>query len=290
MCLPRSRKPPELGLLILTILILTHSSQPAPSYTTLVYKGCAKQPLSNPYPQTLASLFASLTPQSSKSRFAKASSAALTGLFQCRGDLSPADCHACVVTIPPMMDKLCGRVIAARIQLLGCYMLYEAAGFAQISGMAMLYKSCSRKTAGAGAGFEEKRDTALSALENGVGGGAGFFTTSFGDVYALGQCEGDVGAADCAECVRSAVQRAQVECGGAVGGQIYLHRCFIGYSYYANGLPKRGSPSSPSSYSSGGGPDTGKTVAIILGGAAGIGFFVICLLFARGLIKKKDDY
>lgn len=38
----------------------------------------------------------------------------------------------------------------------------------------------------------------------------------------------------------------------------------------------------------GSGPNTGKTVAIILGGAAGVGFLVIFLLFARGLLKKKD--
>lgn len=36
------------------------------------------------------------------------------------------------------------------------------------------------------------------------------------------------------------------------------------------------------------GQSTGKTVAIILGGAAGVGFLVICLLFARGLMKKHD--
>lgn len=36
------------------------------------------------------------------------------------------------------------------------------------------------------------------------------------------------------------------------------------------------------------GPNTGKTVAIILGGAAGVGFVVICLMFARGLMKKHD--
>lgn len=38
----------------------------------------------------------------------------------------------------------------------------------------------------------------------------------------------------------------------------------------------------------GGGPNTVKTVAIIVGGAAGVGFLVICLLFARGLLKKKN--
>lgn len=34
--------------------------------------------------------------------------------------------------------------------------------------------------------------------------------------------------------------------------------------------------------------NTGKTVAIILGGAAGVGFLVICTLFARSLMKKHD--
>lgn len=34
--------------------------------------------------------------------------------------------------------------------------------------------------------------------------------------------------------------------------------------------------------------NTGKTVAIILGGAAGVGFLVIFLLFARNLMKKHD--
>ena len=36
------------------------------------------------------------------------------------------------------------------------------------------------------------------------------------------------------------------------------------------------------------GQQTAKTVAIVLGGAVGVGFLVICLLFARSLVKKKD--
>uniref|UniRef100_A0A0A0L9N8 Uncharacterized protein n=1 Tax=Cucumis sativus TaxID=3659 RepID=A0A0A0L9N8_CUCSA len=38
------------------------------------------------------------------------------------------------------------------------------------------------------------------------------------------------------------------------------------------------------------GGNIGKTVAIILGSTAGVAFVVICLLFARGLMKKHDDY
>jgi hypothetical protein len=36
------------------------------------------------------------------------------------------------------------------------------------------------------------------------------------------------------------------------------------------------------------GQQTAKTVAIVLGGAVGVGFLVICLLFARSLVKKKE--
>ncbi|KAG8369802.1 hypothetical protein BUALT_Bualt14G0051500 [Buddleja alternifolia] len=235
MSLPRN---PFLLLIILTIFeLIPHSKSAATDYTTLVYKGCAKQDLSDPtgvYSQALSSLFGTLIAQSSKSKFYKTTSGSsqttITGLFQCRGDLSNVDCYQCVSRLPILIDKLCGKPIAARIQLYGCYMLYEVSGFAQISGMEMLYKSCSGKNSG-GAGFEERRDTALTSLENGMSSSSsngGFYTASYESVYVLGQCEGDVGASDCVECVKSAVQRAQVECGSSVAGQVYLHKCFIG--------------------------------------------------------------
>ncbi|KAL8486705.1 hypothetical protein ACS0TY_022947 [Phlomoides rotata] len=250
-----------LFLAISTILHLIPLSKSSPDSNTLVYKGCAKQSLSDPtgvYSQALSSLFGTLLAQSSKAKFFKTTAgngqSTITGLFQCRGDLSNVDCYNCVSKLPILIDKLCGKPIAARLQLFGCYMLYEVAGFAQISGMEMLYKSCSGTNVG-GAGFEERRDTALSSLGNGMTSSGGFYTTSYESVYVLGQCEGDVGTSDCVECVKSAVQRAQVECGSSIAGQIYLHKCFISYSYYPNGIPKKSSSASytsPSSSSSSG--------------------------------------
>ncbi|XP_016450312.1 plasmodesmata-located protein 2-like [Nicotiana tabacum] len=289
----------SLFLVILAILMLIPLTESASENTNLVYKGCAKQALSDPsgvYSQALSTLFGSLVSQSSKSNFYKtttgSSQTTITGLFQCRGDLSNVECYNCVSGLPILIDKLCGTPVAARIQLLGCYMLYEVSGFPQISGMEMLYKTCSGKNA-QGSGFEEKRDTAFSSLENGMASATnGFYTTSYESVYVVGQCEGDVGSSDCVECVKSAVQKTQVECGSSVSGQIFLHKCFVSFSYYPNGAPKKSSSSSywSPSPSSGTGQNTGKTVAIILGGAAGVGFLVICLLFARNLTKKHDDY
>lgn len=271
----------------------------ASDYSTLVYKGCAKQAFTDPagvYSQALSALFQSLLSQSMKVKFFKTTTGTgqttITGLFQCRGDLSNSDCYNCVSQLPTLANKLCGKTLSSRIQLYGCYMLYEVAGFSQISGMEMLFKTCGATNI-AGTGFEERRDTAFSVLENGVVSSHGFYTTNYQSVYVLGQCEGDVGDSDCGGCIKSAVQRAQVECGSSISGQIYLHKCFISYRYYPNGVPRRSSSSSysnPSSSSSGTGQNPGKTVAIILGGAAAVGFLVILLMFARSVLKKRDDY
>ncbi|XP_057959132.1 plasmodesmata-located protein 2 isoform X2 [Malania oleifera] len=244
---------------LIFLILFDILAESAPDYSALVFKGCSKQDLADPtgaYSQARSTVLGTLVSQSTKVKFYKANAGggqtAFSGLFQCRGDLSNADCYSCVSNLPTLLDKLCGQSkAAARIQLYGCSMHYEVAGFAQVSGMEMLYKACGSKNVG-GSGFEERRDTALSALESGVGGGGnGFYATTFESVYAVAQCEGDLGSADCGECVKSAVQRSQVECGSAVSGQMYLNKCFIGYNYYRNGVPKNpSSSSSSSSYSS----------------------------------------
>ncbi|OVA09445.1 Gnk2-homologous domain [Macleaya cordata] len=184
-----------------------------------------------------------------------------------------------------MTKRLCGNTIAGRIQLNGCYGLYEVAGFPQVSGVKMLYKSCGGSEA-AGNGFDDRRNTAFGEVENGVGSGGGFYATSYQNMYVMGQCEGDLSSGDCVGCVKAAVQNAQVECGGSISGQIYLHKCYISYSYYPNGVPSKSSSSSSGS----GHQNIGKTVAIVIGGTAAAGFVVSLLLFLKSLTKKRDDY
>ncbi|KAL9240272.1 hypothetical protein vseg_014512 [Gypsophila vaccaria] len=283
-----------ISLLIFFLCITISKSSSPPDYTTLVYKGCAKQALSDPtgaFAQSLSTLTQTLIQQSSRSKFYKTTAggpqSTISGLFQCRGDLSSGDCYSCVSKLPQISDTLCGKVVASRIQLIGCYMLYEVSGFTQISGLQMLFKVCS-PTNVAGPGFEMRRDTALQVMQNGLVNG--FYSTTYQGVYVLGQCQGDLGSSDCGQCVKSAVEKAQVECGSSLSGQVYLHKCFISYGYYPNGVPTKSFGYSSSGYSSGSGQNTGKTVAIIVGGTAGVGFLVIMALFVRGLKKKDDDY
>ena len=232
-------KPLSLLFLSLPLLAIIVSSS---DYTTLVYKGCADQKFQDPsgvFTQTLRNLFDSLQSQSSAAKFYKTTAgdgqSAVTGLFQCRGDLSSSDCRTCVSKIPEMSLKLCDNTIAARIQLTGCYMRYEVAGFKQVSGTELLYKVCG-STRASGAGFRDRLGMALGEIVKGIEGSNGFYTGTYESVFVLGQCEGDLGSADCVDCAKSAVDRAQSECGDSISGQIYLQKCYVSYAYYPNGV------------------------------------------------------
>ncbi|MFS7999134.1 hypothetical protein Hanom_Chr12g01162441 [Helianthus anomalus] len=72
--------------------------------------------------------------------------------------------------------------------------LQKQSGNLQISGMELLYKTCGKKS-NASVNFQQIRDSTFSSLESVVGSGNG--------------------ASDCECCVKSVVQRAQVECGSS---------------------------------------------------------------------------
>uniref|UniRef100_A0ACD5TUD5 Uncharacterized protein n=1 Tax=Avena sativa TaxID=4498 RepID=A0ACD5TUD5_AVESA len=289
---------PHRAVAAAAVLLLLLLSPPRPvagaDLYALVYKGCANQTFQGGVaPATIAALSSALSAQAASAKFYKTSSASASasvlGLFQCRGDLSGPDCSSCVARAMSSWSDQCGAAVAARVQLNGCLALYEVSGFPQVSGVQMLYKTCGTGGGGGGEGdggdLEVRRGTAFAQLEAGVGTSAGgFFATSYQQVYALAQCEGDLSPVDCSNCVTQAVQHVQVECGGASSGQVYLDKCYITYSYYPHGVPHGGGGGGL------GGQQTAKTVAIVLGGALALGFLVICLLFARSLVKKKDDY
>ncbi|CAI9778709.1 unnamed protein product [Fraxinus pennsylvanica] len=271
-------------LLILLIPAVFSTVGSSSDKNDLVYKGCANQDFQDfngIYKQTLKNLFDTLISQSSTTKFYKATSgegqSAINGLFQCRGDLSNSDCASCVKKASEMSEKLCGHSIAVRVQLNGCYLRYEIAGFREASGTELLYKVCG-STRASGTGFDDRLNSALDEVVKGVGSGnSGFYTGGYESVYVLGQCEGDLSSGDCVNCVKNAIDKAKSECGASISAQIYLQECYITYTYYPSGVPTNTSPSF-SSGSVGTRKNTQKTVAIIIGGAAGIGLGIACLI------------
>ncbi|KAI9122243.1 hypothetical protein K1719_006932 [Acacia pycnantha] len=283
---------PSLLLVTASLLLLLHLISAAEN-TNLVYKGCAEQKLEDPsgiYSQNLQALMTSLVGQSGQKPFSSTTSGdnqnAIMGLYQCRGDLTNSDCYNCVSKIPNLLDKLCGKVAAARVQLVGCNMRYEIVGFKQIPETQLLYRVCGKKVKGSE--LEERRETAFGMVVSGVKtGGNLFYTGSYQSLYVLGQCQGDLDGADCGDCVKSAEDQAKVQCRNSISAQIYLHRCYVSYSFYPNGVPRISSSSSSSSGT--GQQHTQKTVALAVGGFAAVGFLIACLLFFKSVFKKRSN-
>ncbi|KAG4138839.1 hypothetical protein ERO13_D07G158000v2 [Gossypium hirsutum] len=287
------RKSPSLLSVSLVSITIFLGSFPfvatAADYTNLVFKGCADQKFQDPsgvYLQNLKNLMQDLVSQSSQRTFSTAASGedpnAINGLYQCRGDLSTSQCYSCVSKIPKISDKVCGKAVAARVQLSGCYLRYEIAGFKQVPETEFLYKVCGSSSSGR-TEFEKRRETAFNMAEEGVKSGSSlFYTGDYQSVYVLAQCQGDMGTANCGDCVKTAFETAKNNCGDSVSAQLYLHKCYISYSYYPNGIP---------TISSGTGETrqhTQKTVAIAVGGVAGLGFLLVCLMFLKSVVKKRS--
>ncbi|KAJ7978160.1 cysteine-rich repeat secretory protein 3 [Quillaja saponaria] len=243
---------------------------PISDYTTLVYKNCtASQTIfinpspKAPFPQTLSALFQQLVEQSSQTKFFKtiesgSDETVISGLFQCRGDISNEDCYNCVNKLPEISNTLCSHAISARVQLHGCYThYYKTDGFTEIDpyvsdqGKLLLHKTCG-----------ELNPVAADQLK---------------------ECEGDLEACDCGECVSDAVQVAQEDCGSSVSGQIYMDKCFISYVYNPDGKPRASYPGIE------GRKDDRKLAAIIVGGAAAVCFGLIFILFIKSRCKKDDE-
>ncbi|KAH7866378.1 hypothetical protein Vadar_019570 [Vaccinium darrowii] len=251
----------------------------------LVYRHCANQYLSTDrtgsLPQILSSLFDELVEQSSQSKFYETSVGddyiAVSGLFQCRNDLSRDQCFNCVNRLPEM-------TVPAQIRLLGCYLHYKADG-SQVSRLELQHKTCSEFKA-VNDGFEEVRDGALAAVVSGVVEGNGFCDTSYESMHVIAQCQGNLEGCDCGECVTNAVQIAQDECGESISGEVYLDSCFMSYNYDGiNEIPSnsnQGFGKGPAGNSS-----SGRGQAIVAGGAVAVLLVFFFFYMCRSSRKKS---
>ncbi|POO02916.1 Gnk2-like domain containing protein [Trema orientale] len=291
-------KPFFLLILFFVTLSLLCVKTISDSNNSLVFKTCSDRKIltsrHQSHSQAFSSLLQELVSQSSKSKFFKTTQlsdlddqTAISGLFQCREDISNETCRNCVETLPEMATNLCKTASSARVQLKECYIRYEPEDmllekYYSHNELVLLHKTCGAESNHVD-GFEEMRSAAFSALEDAVVEEGGFCKTNYQLVQAMAQCEGEMEACECGECVNKAAEIAQEECGNAVSAEIYLDTCFLSYSYYPQGIPvdreNRGKSNS----------NNGRTLAIVLGGAAALCFGFIFMLFIKSWTKKDDD-
>ncbi|XP_028187634.1 plasmodesmata-located protein 1-like [Glycine soja] len=132
------------------------------------------------YCQNLKPLLDSLVLVSTQKGFVATTQNTFTGTFQCRGDLSNAECYNYVSKIPNMLGHLCGGGTGAAERVLPMVR-----------------------------GGQVRRDVAFGMMENNMQNNKNlFYTGSYQSLYVLGQCEGILGNADCGGCIKSVMELA----------------------------------------------------------------------------------
>ncbi|KAH1262169.1 Cysteine-rich repeat secretory protein 56 [Glycine max] len=130
------------------------------------------------YCQNLKPLLDSLVLVSTQKGFVATTQNTFTGTFQCRGDLSNAECYNYVSKIPNMLGHLCGGGTGAAERVLP--MVQGGLGYiASVQGVR---------------GSQSGRQWRVLG--------------SYQSLYVLGQCEGILGNADCGGCIKSVMELA----------------------------------------------------------------------------------
>ncbi|CAM0945045.1 unnamed protein product [Alopecurus aequalis] len=284
---------PLLGSYVVIMLVLLHF-RAAPTALvhaatgTFVYAGCSpsKYERNTPYENNLNSLLTSIASTASSGatynsftagvggdgaaadgQAEEAARAAAYGLYQCRGDLSPGDCVACVKETVARLGAVCANSYAASLQVDGCYVRYDASDFVGRADNTVAYRKCSSSTS-EDVGFLKSRDGVLRQLQ--AQAATGYKLTTSGTVQGVAQCLGDIAAPECAACLAEAVVQLKGTCGSALAADVYLEQCYV--KYWANGHDFRSSQD----YS---GDEFGRTVAIIVGILAGLALIVVFISF-----------
>ncbi|KAK4777015.1 hypothetical protein SAY86_005703 [Trapa natans] len=217
----------------------------------------------------------------------------ISGHYQCRRDITNHDCHSCVLKLPHITNTHCSRAIAAKIQLSGCSLNYEADSFAEATDQlpaegikyGMEHKVCSQERVET-EGFNELRDSAFEELETGVLTRQGYCRANRESFQAVAQCDEDMGGCECGKCISEAVETVKAECKMAASGQVFLGRCSVSYvyGYHGEGFPFPGYQEGDE----GGEHHTGRKIAIVLGGGAAAVLVGLILLALLGFgLKRK---
>ncbi|PNT69138.1 hypothetical protein BRADI_3g50090v3, partial [Brachypodium distachyon] len=289
-------------LVIMLVLFTVFSLRAAPTAAqgatdTFIYAGCSpsKYEPHTAFESNLNSLLTSIASSSARATYNSFSSGAGSGsnaqsesqpqaasgagagprtaaygLYQCRGDLSPGDCAACVQRTVARLGAVCANAYAAALQADGCYVRYDADDFVgRADNTAVAYRRCGSGSSDDGA-FLRSREGVLRQLQL-QAAARGYKVITSGAVQGVAQCLGDIAApGGCGACLAQAVAQLKDACGSALAADVYLEQCYV--KYWADGHDFRSSQD----YS---GDEFGRTVAIIIGILAGLALLVIFISF-----------
>ncbi|XP_031095447.1 cysteine-rich receptor-like protein kinase 25 isoform X2 [Ipomoea triloba] len=229
--------------------------------------------------------------------------AAVYGLFMCRGDVSAADCGACVSDASATVLQLCPNQTTATIWYNFCTLRYSGEPVYGIPNPSFVplysyngnnhsqpdsFMMSVNKTltqVAAGVVNDQSPDRKFATEE-------GNFTESE-RIYSLAQCRPDIGNPDCQTCLRKAIQELQSCCYSRLSATALSLDCNMKYAtepFYniSTAAPPWAPPpiSPPSSTSAGNkGNSSSKLIIAIVVPVIGVTLFIAIFCFVR--IKKE---
>ncbi|KAL8463674.1 hypothetical protein ACS0TY_033580 [Phlomoides rotata] len=204
------------------------------SVESFVYVGCTQQTYTpgTPYESNVNSILASLVNSASISNFntfnTTTSLPVVSGLFQCRGDLSSPDCHHCVAAAVTRLGTFCVGTSGAALQLEGCFVKYDSTSFLGAEDKTAVSSKCGPPSSSSSSSTSG-RDAVLAYLSAG-GGGQYFRVGGSGKVQGMVQCVQDLSMGECQDCVSEAIQRLKTQCQDSPWGDMFLAKCYARYS------------------------------------------------------------
>ncbi|KAH7570906.1 hypothetical protein JRO89_XS05G0219800 [Xanthoceras sorbifolium] len=222
-------------MVMITLSLLTTPSSSATD--SFVFGGCSqlKYAQGSPYENNVNSLLASLVNSAMLNTYnnftfpGTTSQETLYGLYQCRGDLSSADCGRCVARAVSQLGTLCLDSCGGALQLEGCFVKYDNISFLGVEDKTVVVKKCGPLTAFDSDGLI-RRDAVLGYLGSGDGSYKTYRVGGSGNINGVAQCVGDLSASECQDCLSEAIGRLKTDCGAAKWGDVYLAKCYARYS------------------------------------------------------------
>ncbi|XP_028776253.1 cysteine-rich receptor-like protein kinase 25 [Neltuma alba] len=165
----------------------------------------------------------------------------ITGLFLCRGDVTPAVCQPCVAAASKEIRRLCPNQTESIIWYDVCMLRYTNGNLNPMVPYVSL-----RNTNTIASSERDRFDRVLSNMLNNVTEKANIQTGSTGKrfataevnftssetLYSLAQCTPDSAGSVCDSCFRSAIASLPSCCSGSKGANVLVPSCNIRYEFY----------------------------------------------------------
>ncbi|CAN0906141.1 Plasmodesmata-located protein 6 [Linum grandiflorum] len=277
--------------LLVTLVQFNAGAVSSTSIDTFLFGGCSqlKYTPGSPYESTLNSLLTSIVNSASFSLYnnftSTSSSPIISALYQCRGDLPPADCGRCIAKAVTQLGTLCPSSCGGALQLDGCLVRYDNVTFLGVQDKTVLFRKCGADSAGYNDDESRRRNAVLDYVAGGGSGGV-YRVGGSGDVYAVAQCVQDLSRSECQDCISEAVGELKSVCGGASAwGDMFLGKCYARFS--EGGAHSRGGGGGGQGKSNNNSDEEiEKTLAILIGLIAGVGLLIVFLSCLRKLCDK----